>query len=67
MNEKEFELFAKDKFIEIVKEFEKLHPGYDMLQIELFPNTQRIHINYVEGEISHTITFDLKEDKENDK
>lgn len=63
MEEKEFELYAKNKFMEIVGELKKLHPEYDYFEINLFPNSKRVCIKYREGNVSHEISFDLKEEE----
>lgn len=63
MKEKEFELYAKNKFMEIIEEFEKLHPEYEMFELTLYRATQNIHISCREGNVSRETTFNLKEEK----
>ena len=64
MGDKEFELFAKNKFMEIVKGFEKLHPEYNYFELTSFPSTETISIRYKEGGILREITFGLGEETE---
>ena len=59
MTMKEFESYAKDKFMEIVENFKNVEPDFDCFEITIYPSINSLRIYYRDEKAVHETSFDV--------